>query len=38
MDLETIVKKTGRKPKAILKMSTRLSLSIKGKAKTRATR
>jgi hypothetical protein len=38
LDLETIVKKTGRKPEAVLKMARRLGLSIKGKAKTRASR
>jgi hypothetical protein len=37
-DLETIVEKTGRNQKAILKKAMRLGLSIKGKAKTRATR
>ena len=38
LDLETIVKKTGRKPEAVLKMARRLGLSIKGKAKTRVAR
>jgi hypothetical protein len=28
LDLESIVKKTGRKPKAILKMATRLGVSL----------
>jgi hypothetical protein len=37
-DLETIVKRTGRKPEAVLKMARRLGLSISGKAKTRAAR
>jgi hypothetical protein len=37
-DLEAIVIRTGRKPMAVLKMATRLGLSINGKAKTRATR
>jgi hypothetical protein len=38
LDLISIVKRTGRKPEAILKMAKRLGLSIKGKAKTRAAR
>jgi hypothetical protein len=37
-DLETIVKRTGRKPEAVLKMAKRLGLSINRKVKTRATR
>jgi hypothetical protein len=28
-DLETIVKETGRKPEAVLKMATRLGISLK---------
>jgi hypothetical protein len=31
MDLEAIVKKTGWKPKAVLKMAKRLCLSIRGR-------
>jgi hypothetical protein len=37
-DLETIVKSTGRKTEAIIKMARRLGISINGKAKTRAAR
>jgi hypothetical protein len=37
-DLETIVKRTGRKPEAVLDMAKRLGLSINGKVETRATR
>jgi hypothetical protein len=36
--LETIVKRTGRKTEAVLKMAKRLGLPIYGKGKTRATR
>jgi hypothetical protein len=28
-DLETIIKRTGRKPEAVLKMATRLGISLK---------
>jgi hypothetical protein len=36
MDLEAIVKKTGRKPKAVLKMATRLGVSLKSARHTKA--
>jgi hypothetical protein len=35
-NLTTIVKKTGKKPEAVLKMARRLCLSIRGKTKTKA--
>jgi hypothetical protein len=35
--LQAIVRRTGRKPEALLKMAKRLGLSIYGKGKTRAT-
>jgi hypothetical protein len=34
MDLDAIVKKTGRSPKSILKTATRLGISIKGRPKS----
>jgi hypothetical protein len=36
MDLEAIVMKTGRKPKAVLKMATRLGVSLKSARQTKA--
>jgi hypothetical protein len=36
--LEAIAKKIGKTPKAVLKMAMRLGVSIKGKAKAKASR
>jgi len=35
-DLEVIVKRTGRKPEAVLKMARRLGISVKSASRTRA--
>jgi hypothetical protein len=36
LDLETIVKRTGRKPEAILKMAKRLGVSLKSASRRKA--
>jgi hypothetical protein len=38
LSLETIVKRTGRKPEAVLKMAKRLGVSLKSASRTKATR